>query len=63
MEKELMPLTCYSDEELLKMTYTKKDVTALEVELARRLEHMIDEGAKPRLDAMQYVEGMYGKNA
>lgn len=52
-----------TDEELLKEVYMADTVTTLEMELAKRLEHALDEMAKPPADVQQYVEGRYGDNA
>lgn len=49
-----------SDEELLKMVYLDLKASAMEVELARRLEHALDElAAKPvRLETIYRQRGV-----
>lgn len=46
--EDLLPLSNMDDEELLKHVYiTKERRSALEIELANRLEHLINETSKP----------------
>lgn len=52
-----------TDEELLKEVYFSDTATLLEVELANRLEHVLDELAKKPGTPEQFVEGLYGNNA